>query len=91
MQLKFRDSSYEIPAPIQPRCDSIDQPKIKLIYRGHTYYATPRPVVVSQGAETAEPTTTLIYRGNTYEYQSRPLKLYQKPRAINWRYQIASD
>jgi hypothetical protein len=32
------------------------------------------------------PTVTLIYRGVTHERKIQPLKPYQKPRAINWRW-----
>lgn len=87
MKLTFRGNSYDVPAPIQLGPDSTEQPKIKLIYRGNVFYYTPRPVVVSEEVETDEPTVTLIYRGNTYERQLHAPKSYQKPRAINWRWQ----
>ncbi|MFB2896259.1 hypothetical protein ACE1CI_25395 [Aerosakkonemataceae cyanobacterium BLCC-F50] len=29
----------------------------------------------------------LIYRGHVYNYTPAPVKPYQKPRALNWRYQ----
>lgn len=35
----------------------------------------------------ASPTVALIYRGNTYERKLSTPKPYQKPRAINWRWQ----
>jgi hypothetical protein len=89
MKLTFRGNSYEVPAPIGLSSDSTERPKIKLIYRGNTFYYTPRPVVVSEEVETDAPTVTLIYRGNTYERKIRPPKPYQKPRAINWRWQRA--
>jgi homogentisate 1,2-dioxygenase len=88
MKLTFRGHAYEAPAPIQLGSVSIDQPQIKLIYRGHTYDYTPRPVVVSEVVETDEPTVTLIYRGNIYERNLQAPKAYQKPRAINWRWQF---
>jgi len=89
MKLTFRGNLYQFPAPIQLVSDSTDQPKIQLIYRGNTLDYTPRPVVVSEEVETDGPTVTLIYRGNTYERKLQPLKPYQKPRAINWRWQRA--
>jgi hypothetical protein len=88
MKLTYRGHSYEVPAPIQLDADSTDQPKIKLIYRGHTYQCTPCPAVVSEAVVTDGPTVTLIYRGNTYERKLQPPKDYQKPRAINWRWQF---
>ncbi|GFE71061.1 DUF4278 domain-containing protein [Chroococcus sp. FPU101] len=87
MKLTFRGNSYNVPAPIQLGSDSTEQPKIKLIYRGNVYYYTPRPVVVSEKVETDQPTVTLIYRGNTYERQLLGSMPYQKPHAINWRWQ----
>jgi Domain of unknown function (DUF4278) len=87
MKLTYRGISYEVPAPIQLGSDSTDQPKIKLIYRGNIYDYTPRPVVVSQEDKTDWSTVTLIYRGTTYQRQIQPSKPYQKPRAINWRWQ----
>ncbi len=88
MKLSFRGNSYEVPAPTEPVADSTDRPKFKLIYRGYTYDYTPPPVVVSEEVETDGPTVTLIYRGNTYERKLPPPKPYQKPRAINWRWQF---
>ncbi len=89
MKLTFRGNSYETSAPIQLASDSTDQPKIKLVYRGHTLDYTSRPVVVSEEVETDGPTVTLIYRGNTYERKLQPPKPYQKPHAINWRWKRA--
>jgi Domain of unknown function (DUF4278) len=87
MKLTFRGHAYEVPAPIQLGSVSTDQPKIKLIYRGHTYDYTPHPVVVPEAVETDGSTMTLIYRGTTYKQTLTP-KFYQQSRAINWRYQI---
>ena len=91
MKLTYRGNSYEIPAPIQPGSDPTNQTKIKLIYRGNTYEYTPRPVVVSEVDTTDWKTVTLIYRGNTYEHKLGPPQPYQKPRAINWRYQVLTE
>jgi Domain of unknown function (DUF4278) len=88
MKLTYRGNAYEIPAPIQPGSDSTDRPQIKLIYRGHTYYTTPRHVVVSEEDKTDWQTVTLIYRGNTYERKLQSPKPDRKPRAINWRWQF---
>ncbi len=88
MKLTYRNASYEVFAPTQLVSGSTDKPKIKLIYRGHTYDYTPRPVAVSKEIETDGSTVTLIYRGNTYEHKLQPLKPYQKSRAINWRWQF---
>lgn len=86
----FRGNAYEISAPIQRSSDSTHQPK-KLIYRGNAYNYTPRSVVVSEVDTTDWKTVTLIYRGNTYKGKVQPPQPYQKPRAINWRYQIRAE
>lgn len=88
MTLTYRGNTYETPAPIQLGSDSTDRLPIKLIYRGHTYYYIPRPVISFAEIETDEPTITLIYRGSTYKRKLRATKPYQKPRAINWRWRI---
>jgi hypothetical protein len=88
MKLTFRGNSYEVPVPIQLTSDSTERTKIKLIYRGNTFYCTPRPVVISD-VKTDGPTVTLIYRGNTYKRKLGAPKSHQKPRAINWRWQGA--
>jgi hypothetical protein len=85
MKLTYRGISYEVSAPVQLSSDSTEQPKIKLIYRGNTIDYVP-PVVVSVD-KTDWPTATLIYRGNTYQRKIQPPQPYQKPRAINWRWQ----
>jgi hypothetical protein len=94
MKLTYRRQTYEAPAPIQLAPAAADQPKMKLIYRGHICDYTPRPVVVPEasvmkGTEgtTEGETVTLIYRGHTYQRNLRPLQPYQQPRAINWRWQ----
>jgi hypothetical protein len=89
IKLNFRGNFYETSVPIQLTSDSTEQPKLKLIYRGYTLDYTPRPVVASKEVETEGQgqTVTLICRGNTYERKLQPLKPYQKPRAINWRWQ----
>ncbi|WP_019498028.1 DUF4278 domain-containing protein [Pseudanabaena sp. PCC 6802] len=88
MKLTYRGISYEVSAPIQPNSVPKEQPKFKLIYRGNTFDYTPRPMVVPEAEETDWSTVTLIYRGNTYERRLPPPKPYQKPRAINWRWQF---
>jgi hypothetical protein len=88
MTLTYRGISHEFPAPTQSGSDPTDRPKFKLIYRGNTYDYTPHPVVVSEEDKTDWPTVTLIYRGNTYERKLPPPNPYQKPRAINWRWQF---
>jgi Domain of unknown function (DUF4278) len=86
MKLTYRGNSYEVPDPIQLDSDSSEQPKIKLIYRGNTIDYVPHPVVPEED-KTDWPTVTLIYRGNTFQRKIRPPQPYQKPRAINWRWQ----
>jgi Domain of unknown function (DUF4278) len=91
MKLTDRGSSYQVPAPSSISSDANDRPKIKLIYRGHTYDYTPPPVIASASIVTDGPVVTLIYRGQTYQRQLPPPQPYQKPRSINWRYQIAEE
>jgi Domain of unknown function (DUF4278) len=88
MKLSYRNTDYDVATPIQVDPDCLDQPKIKLFYRGNTFDYTPRPVAVPEALETEGPTVTLRYRGNTYERKLQPPKPYQKPRAINWRWQF---
>lgn len=91
MKLAFRGCSYEVPDPTQPGFDSTEQPKIKLIYRALTYYVSLPAAMASKAVETDEPTVTLIYRANTYKRKLHPSTPYQKPHAINWRYQILAE
>jgi hypothetical protein len=88
MKLPFRGYFYEVPAltPLGYACK--DNAQLKLIYRGEMCNYTPRPVVASEAVKSDGTTVTLIYRGNTYERKLHPPKAYQKPRAINWRYQF---
>jgi hypothetical protein len=88
MKLTNHIASNERSAPVQPSTDSIDQPTIKLFYRGNTFDYIPRPEIVSEEDEADLPTVALIYRGNTYVRKLHPPKPYQKPRAINWRWQF---
>jgi hypothetical protein len=79
----YRDISYEVSAPTQDYLTPVDNPQIKLFNRGNAYDYIPRPVLIAQKWW---PTATLIYRGVTHERKIQPLKPYQKPRAINWRW-----
>ena len=87
MKLRFCGNADIIPILIQLGSDSTNQPIIKLIYRGHMYYAMICSVAVPKVVKTDEKTVTLIYRGNTYERKIPSPKPYKNPRAINWRYQ----
>jgi hypothetical protein len=88
MKLADRIVSNESSAPTQLNSDSIDQPTIKLFYRGNTFDYIPRPEITPEEDEADLPTVTLIYRGNTFARKLHPPKPYQKPRAINWRWQF---
>jgi hypothetical protein len=88
MKLTYRGTSYEVLAPTQPSLDSTDQPKIKLFYRGNTFDYIPRSAMISEEDEADWPIVTLCYRGTTYERKIKPPMPYQKPRAINWRWQF---
>ncbi len=88
MKLTYRGQSYSISAPVQfgAAANSTDQSQAKLIYRGQTYYATPRPAVDPTPAATGS-IVTLRYRGITYQRVLQEQKPYHPGRAINWRYQ----
>lgn len=68
---------------------------MKLIYRAQTYEYTPRPYVPSSRKPCALNSTVndgavkLIYRGQAFEYTPPPIQPYHKPRAMNWRFQLA--
>lgn len=86
MKLTYRGNAYKISDSVQ--LGSNDQPQIKLIYRGHTYYTTLRSKMISEIVASDSSTITLIYRGNTYERRVQLSEPYQHPRAINWRYRM---
>ncbi|MEO0374176.1 MAG: DUF4278 domain-containing protein [Cyanobacteria bacterium P01_A01_bin.17] len=67
MKLTYRGNSYEVSALNQLEFDSAEQPKIQLVYRGHTYEYTPYHVIVSEEDKTDFPSVTVIYRGVKYE------------------------
>jgi hypothetical protein len=89
MKLTYRGIAYEVSAPVRSGVahQVKDQPKTKLIYRGHTYYATPCAAV--EAVELTGPTVPLHYRGSTYKRQLPAAIPYYGPRAINWRYRAA--
>ncbi|MFB2895421.1 hypothetical protein ACE1CI_21160 [Aerosakkonemataceae cyanobacterium BLCC-F50] len=59
---------------------------MKLIYRGHIYEYTPRPV----GSYIKPRAINWRYQltGERFKCTPRPIRPYIKPRAINWRYQL---
>ncbi len=63
-------------------------PAIKLIYRGNTFDYTP-PAEVEPEAMDDWLTVILTYRGRQYTQKIKPLQPYEKPQAINWRWQYA--
>lgn len=67
MKLTYRGNFYQVPAPIQLDSHSIEQHKIKLVYRGNAIDYMPSSVVISGSDKTDCPTVNLIYRGNNYE------------------------
>ncbi|MFM7424109.1 MAG: DUF4278 domain-containing protein [Elainella sp.] len=99
MKLTYRGQSYSIAIPSIADVQRADiqaadiqaavqgQSKIKLIYRGQTYYATPDPMQAAETALPSGPLVTLTYRGVTYERPLHSPKRYSSARAINWRYQ----
>jgi hypothetical protein len=79
----YRGISSEASAPIRLYPNSVETPQIKLFYRGNVFDYIPRPMLIAQKWW---PTATFIYRGVTHERKIQPLKTYQKPLAINWRW-----
>jgi hypothetical protein len=72
--------------------EKVSQPKVKLIYRGNTFYRNSSPVVLAaQPLEKTGGFVTLIYRGNTYHRSISAPKAYRQPVAINWRWQQTSS
>jgi hypothetical protein len=89
MKLTYRGQFYTITAPAQFGADADSTgPKVKLIYRGQTYYATHRPAATAETTSATGSTVTLQYRGITYQRVLQDLKPYHPGRAINWRYQL---
>lgn len=72
MQLTYRGNFYQVPAPIQLDSNSIEQPKIKLVYRGNAIDYMPSSVVISGVGKTDCLAMNLIYRGNSYERELQP-------------------
>jgi hypothetical protein len=67
MQLTYRGISYDVPDPSQPRSNSRDLIKSKLIYRGIQFDYIPYPPVIPAVDQTHLPTLTLSYRGIAYQ------------------------
>ena len=72
MKLTYRGNFYQVPAQIQFVSNSIEQPKIKLIYRGNAIDYIPCSVAIWELDKTNCPTVNLIYRGNNYERKLQP-------------------
>jgi hypothetical protein len=79
----FRSNTSTVPTPIELGLAPTALPKIRL--RGSIFFYTPRSIEIT--AETGATTVSLIYRGHSYNRQMPTPAPYQKPRAINWRWQ----
>jgi hypothetical protein len=68
---------------------------MKLIYRAQIFESTPRPPIqlsrkpVALSSTVKDGAVKLIYRGQAFEYTPPPIQPYRKPRAMNWRFQMA--
>ncbi|MEG3438860.1 DUF4278 domain-containing protein [Pannus brasiliensis CCIBt3594] len=84
MQLTYRGVTYT-------RSTEAETPNtVLLVYRGVTYTRTLAPISpVSRAMPATEKTVELIYRGVKYTRPASPFIPYEKPRAINWRYQFS--
>jgi hypothetical protein len=75
-----------VPIPIQLSIQQV-RSTVKLIYRGEVFYGTRIPQVVMEESDQEGETIELIYHGHTYQRKLSPPQPYQKPRALNWRWQ----
>jgi hypothetical protein len=89
IQLNYLSNAYKVPIPTQDGFDLAEQPKIKLIFRGYIIDHVPSPVVVLETDKTDWTMVTLVCRGYTFNRKIHLPQPYQKPRAINWRWQLA--
>jgi hypothetical protein len=70
---------------------------MQLIYRAQIFEYTPRPPMQSSRKPCAlnhtvkDGAVKLIYRAQAFEYTPPPIQPYRKPRAINWRFQMAME
>jgi hypothetical protein len=71
MKLTYRGTSYDVPDPGQPRSNSRDLIKSKLIYRGIRFDYIPYPPIISEADQTHLPTVTLSYRGIAYQRKAK--------------------
>jgi hypothetical protein len=76
-----------VPTPNQFESKHQTRSNVKLIYRGQVFYATRRPEVAIEEVEQEGKTIELIYHGHTYQRKLPVPQPYQKPRALNWRWQ----
>lgn len=72
------DDSTKVPAPFQLSSNSMEQPKIKLMYRGNATEIS-APLQPSSDS-TEQPKIKLIYRGNTFDYIPRPVVVSKEDR-----------
>jgi hypothetical protein len=87
MNTTSSDTPSGVPTPIQFESKHQDRSNVKLIYRGEVFYGTRRPEVVMEEVDQEGKTIDLIYHGHTYQRKLPPPQPYQKPRALNWRWQ----
>jgi hypothetical protein len=71
----------------RPESMSIDRPKVQLIYRGSVFNYTRSPITIDRTDRSNWQIVNLICKGHTYERKLPPPQPYQKPRALNWRWQ----
>jgi hypothetical protein len=84
MQLTYRGINYT------PLTEAEAPKTVQLLYRGVTFnHALNQVAPKRQAICESENPVQLLYRGITYTCAPAPVRPYQKPRAINWRYQLS--
>jgi hypothetical protein len=60
---------------------------IQLIYRGEIFDYTLPEIEIDHTDRSTWQVVELVYRGHAYDLKLPPQQPYQKPRALNWRWQ----
>ena len=89
MTLTYRGHTYK------PSSGSVQSEgkSIQLMYRGHKFEYKPQPMPLSCDLpqEKDRKAVKLIYRGYEVHHMPPAPQPYRKPRAMNWRFEIAAQ
>jgi hypothetical protein len=89
MQLTHQEIEQEKFEHLQMTSGEQAPSKIRLFYRGNIFDYAPPARVEPEESAVDWPIATLSYRGQSYTRKIKPPQPYQKPRAINWRWQFS--